>query len=85
MWQAILAGLIVIVAVLYAGWTLVPVATRLRMAQVFATWARRPGRHPWLARIATTLETAARGRHGTCSDCRAIPGPPPGQPPPDER
>jgi hypothetical protein len=81
MWQAIIVGLIVMVAVLYAGWTLVPVAIRLRVAQVFATWARRPGRQPWLARIATMLETAARGRHGACSDCGVVPDPPPGRSP----
>jgi hypothetical protein len=85
MWEAMLVGLIVFVAVLYAGWTLVPVSTRLRTAQVFATWAQRPGRNAWLARVAVTLEKAARGRHGVCSDCGVVPDPPPGRSPGDER
>jgi hypothetical protein len=76
MWEAMLVGLIVFVAVLYAGWTLAPVSTRLRTAQVFATWAQRPGRNAWLARVAMTLEKAARGGHGVCSDCGVVPDPP---------
>jgi hypothetical protein len=85
MWEAILVGLIVIVAVLYAVWTLVPVSSRLHTAQVFATWAQRPGRNAWLASAARTLKKAARGRHGVCSDCGVVPDPPPGRSPRDER
>jgi hypothetical protein len=76
MWQAILVGLIVIVAVLYAGWRLLPAVARQRLAQVFTTWARRPGRPAWLGRVASALETGARGGQGACSDCSAVQGPP---------
>jgi hypothetical protein len=81
MWEAILVGLIVVVAVLYTGWKLLPAVPRLRLAQVFATWARRPGRPAWLERFAAAAETAARGGHGACSDCGAVQGPPPGRSP----
>jgi len=33
MWQAIVVGLIVLAAVLYAAWTLLPATLRLRAAQ----------------------------------------------------
>ena len=73
MWQGILAGLIVLAATLYAGWTLMPGALRLRLARAFGAWARRPGLPAWLGRGATKLESRAARRHaGACSDCSAV-------------
>jgi len=76
MWQAIVVGLIVLAAVLYAAWTLLPATLRLRAAQRVGHWARRPGRPAWLGRAATSVETAARARLGGCGDCGAVQGPP---------
>jgi len=69
MWQALLVGLIVLVATLYVAWALMPSSTRMRMARSFTTWARR-GNHPrWLIEAGARLENAARG--GGCEDCSA--------------
>jgi len=72
MWQAIVVGLIVAVAVLYAGWALLPAQLRLRLAQRIAAWANRSGRPAWLGRAAAVIEKAARARLGGCSDCSAV-------------
>jgi hypothetical protein len=72
MWQAIVVGLIVTVAVLYAGWAMLPAQLRLRLAQHLAAWARRPGHPAWLGRTAQAIEQAARARLGGCSDCSAV-------------
>ena len=72
MWQAIVVGLIVLTAVLYATWTLLPAAVRLRATQRVADWSRRPGRPAWLGRAATAAEAAARARLGGCGDCSAV-------------
>jgi antibiotic biosynthesis monooxygenase (ABM) superfamily enzyme len=72
MWQAIVVGLIVAVAVLYAGWAMLPARLRLRLAQRLAAWAQRPGRPAWLGRAAQAIERAARARLGGCSDCSAV-------------
>jgi antibiotic biosynthesis monooxygenase (ABM) superfamily enzyme len=72
MWQAIVVGLIVAVAVLYAGWAMLPAQGRLRLAQSFAAWAQRPGRPGWLGRAAAAIEKAARARLGGCSNCSAV-------------
>jgi hypothetical protein len=72
MWQAIVVGLIVAVAVLYAGWAMLPAQLRLRLAQRLAAWAQRPGRPGWLGRAAQAIEQAARARLGGCSDCSAV-------------
>jgi len=43
MWQAIVVGLIVLVAILYATWRLLPASLRLRIAHGVAEWgAPRP-------------------------------------------
>lgn len=84
MWQGIVAGLIVLAATLYAGWTLLPGALRLRLAAALGAWARRPGMPAWLGRRATALESRAARRHaGACGDCGAVQSSPtrPGQPP----
>jgi antibiotic biosynthesis monooxygenase (ABM) superfamily enzyme len=70
--EAILVGLIVLVAVLYAAWTLLPAAARLRLAQRLGAWGRRPGRAAWLQRASTAVEDTARRRAGACSDCGAV-------------
>jgi hypothetical protein len=80
MWQAIVVGLIVAVAALYAGWTLLPAQLRLRLAQRIATWAHRSGRPAWLGRAAAVIEKAARARLGGCSDCSAVQADPPARP-----
>jgi hypothetical protein len=68
-WQAIVVGVAVAVATLYAGWALLPGALRLRLATRFAERARRPGRPAWLARLAGRVERRARARAGICGDC----------------
>jgi len=72
MWEAILVGLIVLVAALYAAWRLLPAGLRLRMAHRVAEWTRGPGRPAWLQRASTTVEAAARRGVGACSDCSAV-------------
>jgi len=83
MWQAILVGLIVIAAALYATWTLLPATVRLRVAGRIGEWGRRPGRAGWLQRASMSVEAAARKRVGACSDCSAVQAAPkpPGEPP----
>jgi len=71
MLEAIVVGLIVLAAALYATWTLLPAAVRLRLAQRAGDWGRQPGRAGWLQRASTAVETAARKRAGACSDCSA--------------
>lgn len=72
MLEAILVGLIVLAAALYATWTLLPATVRLRLAQRCGEWGRRPGRAGWLLRASTAVESAARRRAGACSDCSAV-------------
>jgi hypothetical protein len=72
MLEAILVGLIVLAAALYATWTLLPAAVRLRLAQRCGEWGRRPGRAGWLQRASLAVESAARKRAGGCSDCSAV-------------
>jgi len=83
MWQAILVGLIVIAAALYATWTLLPATVRLRVAGRIGAWGRQPGRASWLQRASVSVEAAARKRVGACSDCSAVQAAPkpPGEPP----
>ena len=73
MWQeALLVGLIVVVAVGYSLWALLPAVARLRAAQAVAAWGGKPGRPAWLARVTAALERAARARVGGCSECSAV-------------
>jgi len=76
MLEAILVGLIVLVAALYATWTLLPAAVRLRLAGHLGEWGRKPGRPGWLQRASTAVEAAARKRVGSCSECSAAQGTP---------
>jgi hypothetical protein len=69
MLEAVLVGLIVVAAVAYAAWTLLPAALRLRAAERFSRWADRDGRPAGLVRMADTLERNARARLGGCSNC----------------
>ena len=80
MWEAIVVGLIVIVAALYTTWTLLPAAVRLRLALRVGDWGRRPGRAGWLQRVSTAVETVARKRAGACGDCSAVQADPPAPP-----
>jgi hypothetical protein len=70
--QAILVGMIVFAAALYAAWALAPANARLGLAQRVAAWGRRSGRPRWLQRASTAVEAAARKRAGGCSDCSAV-------------
>jgi hypothetical protein len=72
MWEAIIVGLLVLAALLYAAWRLSPASLRLRAARGIAEWGRRPGRPAWLSRSATAFEAAARKGAGACSDCSAV-------------
>jgi len=72
MWEAILVGLIVLVAILYAIWRLSPAGLRLRTAHRIGEWGRRPGRPAWLQRASTAVDAAARRGIGACSDCSAV-------------
>jgi hypothetical protein len=74
MWQAVVVGLVVGVATLYAAWTLLPGALRLRLATRFAEHGQRPGRPAWLARLAALVERRARA--GGCADCGGRAPPP---------
>lgn len=76
MWEAIVVGLIVLAAALYATCRLLPASLRLRIAQRIGAWGRRPGRAGWLQRAATAVESAARKGGGACSDCSAVPAAP---------
>jgi hypothetical protein len=80
MWQAIVVGLIVLVAILYTTWRLLPASLRLRMAHGVAAWGRRPGRPAWLLSASTAVEAAARRGVGACSDCSAVQADPPARP-----
>lgn len=83
MWQeALLVGLIVVVAVGYSLWALLPAVARLRVAQAVAAWGGKPGRPAWLVRTTGALERAARARVGGCSECSAVQDAPK---PPDDR
>lgn len=72
MWQVIVTGLIVLAAVVYAAWALMPAALRLRLAERLAATAQRTGRPAWLVRAAAAIERNARRRLGGCSDCSAV-------------
>jgi hypothetical protein len=79
MWQAIVTGLIVLAAVFYTVWALLPAARRLRLAQRMVAAARHTGRPAWLVRAAAAIELNARRSLGGCSDCSAVqaaPAPP---------
>jgi hypothetical protein len=72
MWEAILVGLIVLVAALYTAWRLLPASLRLRAAHRMAEWGQRPGRPAWLQRASASVESAARKGVGACSDCGSV-------------
>jgi hypothetical protein len=76
MLEGILVGLIVLAAALYAIWTLLPAAVRLRFARRLGEWGRKPGRAGWLQRASSAVEVAAGRRAGACSDCCAVQSPP---------
>lgn len=69
MLEGLLVGVIVTAAAAYAVWALLPATLRLRFAQRFGAWAKRPGRPAWLGRAASGAEHAARAKLGGCSDC----------------
>jgi hypothetical protein len=72
MLQAIVAGLIVLTAVVYVAWALTPAALRLRLAQRLVAAARRTGRPAWLLGAVGAIERKARRSLGGCSDCSAV-------------
>ncbi len=79
MGQAIVAGLIVLTAAVYAVWALIPAALRFRLARRCASAAQRIGRPAWLVWAAGAIERGAQRSVGGCSDCSAAsaaPAPP---------
>jgi hypothetical protein len=84
MLEAILVGLIVLAAALYAAWRLLPASLRLRVAHRIADWGRRPGHPAWLRRASMSVEATARRGVGACSDCSAVQASP-SQPPSRKR
>ena len=72
MWEAVIVGLIVLTATLYATWRLLPASLRMRVARRIGEWGRQPGRAGWLQRASTAVEEAARKGVGACSDCSAV-------------
>jgi hypothetical protein len=73
MWhEALLVGAIVVVAVAYSLWALLPAAARLKAARAAAAWGGKPGRPRWLARLTAAFERAARAKVGGCSECSAV-------------
>jgi hypothetical protein len=82
MWQAIIVGLIVLAAAIYAAWALLPAGLRLQLARRAAAIARRAGGPAWLVRFADAIAGSALRRLGGCSDCSAVqaaPTPPKGR------
>ena len=71
MWEAILVGLIVITAVLYAAWKLLPAASRLRLAQRVVRIADGRPAMGWLQRAARRVESAQQARLTGCGNCGA--------------
>jgi hypothetical protein len=78
MLEGLVVAVIVAAAFVYAGWALIPAATRLRLARrlVAATGGKPAG--SVLARLASRLEQAAGGG-SHCTGCDAHPAPPPAQ------
>ena len=72
MWQAVVVGLIVLAAVLYVAWALLPAGLRLQLARHLAKRVRRTGGPAWLLRLADATEAGALRRLGGCSDCSAV-------------
>jgi hypothetical protein len=72
MGQAIVVGLIVLAAAIYAAWALLPAGLRLRLARGLAALAQRAGGPAWLLRFAELVEGSALRRLGGCSKCSAV-------------
>jgi len=72
MLQSVVVGLIVLAAVLYAFWALLPAGPRLNLARMLGEWGRAPGRSALFCRAAGAVERAAMKRKGMCSDCGAV-------------
>jgi hypothetical protein len=72
MWESILVGLIVLAAVLYAIWRMLPAGLRLRAAHRVGEWGQHPGRPAWSQRASAAVAAAARRGVGACSDCSAV-------------
>jgi hypothetical protein len=72
MWQAVVVGLIVLAATIYAAWALLPAGLRLRLARRLVAVARHAGGPAWLTRFAVATEGSALRRLGGCSDCSAV-------------
>lgn len=69
MWEILLVGLIVLVAVAYSAWALMPASVRLRLARALAERARARRPDGRFARIAGSVEARARRSAGACNDC----------------
>jgi hypothetical protein len=76
MLEALVVGLIVLAAALYAAWALTPATVRARAARRLGAWGRLPGRSAWAAHATTALEQAAARRlDSACGNCSAAPRP----------
>jgi hypothetical protein len=71
MWELLLVVLIVVVAVAYSAWVLMPAAVRLRLARALGERARARRPEGRLAQIAAAIEDRARRSAGACNDCGA--------------
>jgi hypothetical protein len=76
MLEALVVGLIVLAAALYAAWALTPATVRARAARRLGAWGRLPGRSAWAASATAALEQAAARRlDSACGNCSAAPRP----------
>ena len=69
MLQTLLVAAIVIVAAVYAFWSLVPGTVRLEWAMKLGAWGRARGRSAWIARLTGSIERRAAARQGGCGGC----------------
>jgi hypothetical protein len=77
--EKLLVGVIVLVATLYAAWTLLPAAGRQRVLRHLAKLSAAGGVPAWLQRAVQSLEPRARSTGDPCDGCNIQP---PGDEPP---
>jgi len=75
--EMLLVGAIVLVATLYATWTLLPAAGRQRVVRRLVSLSAASGVPAWVQRGARSLERRTRSTGGHCDGCSV-------QPPGDE-
>lgn len=80
MWQTLLVGLIVAVAVLFAGWHLMPASCRSQLARTLARRSRQAGLLDATQADRLQQQLARRPGCGSCEGCQGC-GPQTGTPP----